>query len=89
MACPIRYCTAGGRGTFPKTVNTVVLSLPADMTVLFMTRWSLATTEEDDCALDDARSLLCAEREVSNTASLLDAESLDVSSSGVLNGVSS
>ncbi len=63
-----------------------MVSLPADMTVLFMTRWSSSTLEEDDCVLDGARSLLCAESEVSNTASSLGAESLDVFSSGALNG---
>ena len=51
-----------------------------------MTLRSSSTPEEDDCVLDDAHSLLYAEREVSNTASSLDAESLDVSSSEALNG---
>ncbi len=42
--------------------------------------------EEDAYALDETGSLLCAEREASNTASSLDEESLVVSSSGALNG---
>ncbi len=62
-----------------------MVSLPADITVTFTTRWSSSLLEDDDCVLDDARSLPCAESEVSNTASSLDAESLVVSSSRALN----
>ncbi len=61
-----------------------MLSLSAD-TVLFATRCSLISIEEDDYALDCPRYLLCAESVVSNRASSLDEESLVSSSGGGLN----
>ena len=59
---------------------TVVVSLPLDMTV----HWVVALCS--GWALEEAFSLIGAEREVSSTASSLDEESLVVSSSGALNG---
>jgi hypothetical protein len=86
MALPIKKSTAEGLEAFPRTVKGVVVSLPDHMTVLLMTSWSSATLEAGAGALDGARSLLCAERDVFNTVFSLDPESLDVSPSRVLNG---
>ena len=59
---------------------TVVVSLPLDMTV----HWVVARCSRR--ALDEACSLIGAEREVSSTVSSLDEESLAMSSSCALNG---